>query len=70
MNKDFYTIKDISEELQVTEKAVRYQIKGGKLTASKVLGKYVISAENYKKYIDENITTTAETIGGGSNDRP
>jgi len=61
MNKDFYTVKDIAEELQVTEKALRYQIKGGKLMASKVLGKYVISAENYKKYIDENTITATET---------
>lgn len=58
MNKDFYTVRDIAEELQVTEKAIRYQIKQGKLISSKVLGKYVITAENYKKFIDENIITT------------
>jgi predicted transcriptional regulator len=61
MNKDFYTVKDIAEELQVTEKALRHQIKGGKLIASKVLGKYVVSAENYKKYIDANVIIAAET---------
>ncbi len=60
MNKDFYTVRDIAEELQVTEKAVRYQIKQGKLISSKVLGKYVITAENYKKYIDENTITAGE----------
>lgn len=64
MNKDFYTVRDIAEELQVTEKAVRYQIKQGKLISSKVLGKYVITAENYKKYIDENTITAAEEENG------
>lgn len=64
MNKDFYTVRDIAEELQVTEKAVRYQIKEGKLEASKVLGKFVVTAENYKKYIEENTVTAAETENG------
>lgn len=64
MNKDFYTVRDIAEELQVTEKAVRYQIKEGKLEASKVLGKFVVTAENYKKYIDENTITAAEEENG------
>ena len=35
MNKDFYTVRDIAEGLQVTEKAVRYQIKQGKLISPK-----------------------------------
>ena len=61
MNKDFYTVRDIAEGLQVTEKAIRYQIKQGKLISSKVLGKYVITAENYKKFIDDNKASNAET---------
>ena len=61
MIKDFYTVKDISEQLQVKEKAVRFQIKQGKLEASKVMSKYVISAENYKKFIVAHSTTNAET---------
>lgn len=64
MNKDFYTVRDIAEELQVTEKAVRYQIKEGKLEASKVLGKFVVTAENYKKYIEENTVTAGEEENG------
>ena len=60
MIKDFYTVKDIAEQLQVKEKAVRFQIKQGKLEASKVMSKYVISAENYKKYIEAH-STNAET---------
>lgn len=58
MIKDFYTVKDISEQLQVKEKAVRFQIKQGKLEASKVMSKYVISAENYKKFIEAHSTST------------
>lgn len=60
MIKDFYTVRDIAEQLQVKEKAVRFQIKQGKLEASKVMSKYVISAENYKKYIEAH-STNAET---------
>lgn len=60
MIKDFYTVRDIAADLQVTEKAVRYQIKQGRLEASKVLKKYVISAENYKKFIDDNKASNAD----------
>lgn len=61
MIKDFYTVRDIAAQLQVKEKAVRFQIKQGKLEASKVMSKYVISAENYKKYIEAHSTSNAET---------
>lgn len=60
MIKDFYTVKDIAEQLQVKEKAVRFQIKQGKLEASKVMNKYVISAENYKKFIEAHSTSNAD----------
>lgn len=52
MNKDFYTVKDIAQELQVTEKAARGLIKNGELPASKVLNKWVVTAENLKNYIE------------------
>ena len=53
MLKDVYTVKDIAGQLQVKEKAVRYAISSGKLRASKVLGKWVITAENFKAFIDD-----------------
>jgi len=54
MNKDFYTVKDIAEELQVTEKAARGLINAGKLPASKILNKWIVTAENLAKFIAEN----------------
>lgn len=62
MIKDFYTVRDIAEQLQVQEKAVRRLITGGGLKASKVLGKWVVTAENLKAFIDAN------TSGGGEHD--
>lgn len=53
MNKDFYTVRDVAEELQVTEKAVRSLIKDGELIVSKVLGKWIITAENFKYLVEK-----------------
>lgn len=52
MTKDAYTVKDIAEQLQVKEKAVRKLITDKKLKATKVCGKWVISAENFQELID------------------
>ena len=56
MIKDFYTVRDIAEQLQVQEKAVRRLITTGELKASKVLNKWVVTAENLKSFIDANTT--------------
>ena len=55
MIKDFYTVRDIAEQLDVTEKSVRRLISSGELPASKVIGKWVVSAENLKNFIDTKI---------------
>ena len=54
MTKDFYTVRDIAEQLQVKEKAVRGLIAAGELKASKILNKWVVTAENLKAFIDCN----------------
>lgn len=54
MTKDAYTVKDIAEQLQVKEKAVRKLITSGQLQAIKVCKKWVVSAENFKKFIEGN----------------
>lgn len=54
MIKDFYTVRDIAGQLQVQEKAVRKLISSGKLKASKVLNKWIVTAENLKAFIDTN----------------
>ena len=50
--KDFYTIKDIAEQLQVKEKAVRRLVTRGSLKARKVCGKWVVTADNLKAFLD------------------
>lgn len=52
MIKDFYTVKDIAEQLQVQEKAVRRLISQGGLKASKVCGKLIVTAENLREFIN------------------
>lgn len=52
MTKDVYTVKDIAEQLQVKEKAVRHLISTGKLKANKVCSKWIVTAENFKKLIE------------------
>ena len=52
MQKDVYTVKDIAEQLQVKEKAVRHLISTGKLKASKICNKWIVSADNFKKLIE------------------
>ena len=52
MTKDFYTVRDIAEQLQVKEKAVRRLITTGELDAGKVLGKWVVTADELRAFID------------------
>jgi excisionase family DNA binding protein len=55
MIKDYYTVKDIADQLQLKEKTVRRLLATGKLKASKVCGKWVVSAENLKAFIDGHL---------------
>lgn len=52
MTKDLYTVRDIAEQLQVQEKAVRRLVTSGKLPAKKVCGKWIVTADNLKEFID------------------
>lgn len=52
MIKDFYTVRDIAEQLQVQEKAVRRLISQGGLKAGRVCGKLIVTAETLKAFID------------------
>lgn len=51
MTKDVYTVKDIAEQLQVKERTVRQAISDGKLKASKVLNKWVVTADEFERFI-------------------
>jgi len=61
MTKDLYTVRDIAKEIDVNEKSVRRLISTGQLKASKVCGKWVVTAENLKAFVD------GKTGGGGNN---
>jgi len=52
MIKDFYTTRDIATQLQVKERSIRRLISTGKLSASKVCGKWVVTADNLKSFVD------------------
>jgi len=52
MTKDAYTVRDIAEQLQVTEKAVRQLILLNKLPARKICNKWIVSAADFKNLIE------------------
>ena len=54
MQKDFYTIHDIAEQLQVQEKAVRRIISIGKLPASKMFNKWIVSYDDLHAFYKAN----------------
>jgi len=61
MTKDFYTVRDIAEQLQVKEKAVRHLITVGELKASKILNKWIVTADNLKAFVDAKISDKDDT---------
>lgn len=52
MIKDFYTVRDIAEQLQVKEKSVRRLLSSGVLKARKLCGKWVVTADTLKAYVN------------------
>jgi len=52
MTKDIYTVRDLSDLMQVSEKAIRRLINGGELKAAKILGKWFVTSENLKLFLD------------------
>lgn len=47
-----YNLKDISELIQVTERTLLTYIKEGKLVAKKLGGKWIITEENLKAFLN------------------
>lgn len=47
----FYTLKEIEDVLQVSNRTLRDYIKSGKLKAVKIGGKYVVSESNFNDFI-------------------
>ena len=50
--KEFYTLEQLSTELNITVRTLREEIKDGKLRASKTGNRYVIQREDIKKWLD------------------
>ncbi|MDW4362510.1 helix-turn-helix domain-containing protein [Staphylococcus saprophyticus] len=47
----FYTLKEIEDNLRISNRTLRRYIKSGKLKAVKIGGKYVVSESNYNDFI-------------------
>ena len=50
--KDFLTVPDIAQELGLTARTVRRLFSTGKLQGKKVAGKYIITRETLKEFIN------------------
>ena len=50
--QEFYTLEQLSTELNITVRTLREEIKDGKLKASKTGNRYVIQREDIKKWLD------------------
>jgi excisionase family DNA binding protein len=51
--KDFLSVKDVAEELQLSERVIRDMFKSGELPGRKIAGKYRTTRDLLKKYIEE-----------------
>lgn len=56
--KEFYTLEQLSKEINIAIPSLRKFIKEGELKASKLGTKYVISREDIKKWLEENRVKT------------
>ena len=50
--KDFLTVADVARELGLTVRTVRRLFSTGKLQGKKIAGKYIITRDALKRYID------------------
>lgn len=55
-----YNIKEVSEQLHLSENTIRKYIKSGELKASLIGGKYLFTDEYIKEFLDANIVGTNE----------
>lgn len=52
--KEFYTLEQLSKELDLTERALREEVKAGHIRASKIRKKYILQREDIKAWLDSN----------------
>lgn len=53
MSKDFLTTRELSLELELTEKTIRRLIREKKLPGRKIAGKYFVTREQLKNFIEQ-----------------
>lgn len=55
-NKDLkiYTLEEVAEMLQVTRRTLYNYLKDGRLKGNKVVGKWIITEEQLKDFIEGN----------------
>lgn len=51
--KEFYTVEQLSRELDITQNTIRELIRNGELKAGKLASKYVITREDIKDYLNK-----------------
>jgi len=54
MTKDFYTVKDLADQMQVKEKSVRRLATKGKLKGKKICNKWIFTSDQVKELFEEN----------------
>ena len=53
--KEFYTLEQLSTELNITVRTLREEIKTGKLKASKKGNRYIMQRQDIKAWLDNGI---------------
>lgn len=52
--KEFYSLEQLSNEIDITVRTLREEIKAGKLRASKTGNRYILQREDIKAWLDSN----------------
>ena len=47
-----YTVEEVSKQLDISPRTVREYIRKGKLKAVKIGNKYIISEDNYRRFVN------------------
>lgn len=61
MNYQAYTLQELSQMLKVNVNTLRGYVKSGRLNATKIGNKYIVSEENYIAFVNGKGRTKEET---------
>lgn len=51
--KDFFTVKELADSLNILPDSLRQHIRSGKLKAAKINGSYIIDKAEVERYLQE-----------------